>query len=162
MPEALNAWREDLWRLIGETPNLDWLLLTKRPGNVMRMVPWGARWPHNVWLGVSAENEEWARRRLPILSKIPAAVRFVSAEPLLGVLSLEGYDIDWVIAGGESGHNARPLVPAHVQVLRDQCMARGISFFFKQWGGRTPKANGRELDGRTWSEIPTPREAAAC
>lgn len=153
-PETLNAWRADLWRLIEATPQLDWLLLTKRPGNVSRMVPWGADWPRNVWIGTSVENEDWARRRLPVLSELPAPVRFVSAEPLLGDFDLGGYRVDWLIAGGESGHGCRPLDPAHVRSLRDQCQQRGIAFFFKQWGGRTPKQRGRELDGREWSDVP--------
>jgi protein gp37 len=158
-PETLNSWRTDLWRLIEATPQLDWLLLTKRPGNARRMVPWGDRWPRNVWIGTSVENDEWARRRLPILSELPAAVRFVSAEPLLGRFSLDGYSVDWVIAGGESGIDFRPLETGHVCHLRDECQRRGISFFFKQWGGRTPKAGGRQFDGRLWHEIPTPRKA---
>jgi protein gp37 len=157
MPEVLNAWRADLWTLIADTPQLDWLLLTKRPGYVVRMVPWGDAWPKNVWIGTSVENGEWAKRRLPILGRIPAVVRFVSAEPLLGDISLLCHAIDWVIAGGESGHGFRELDPAHVRSLRDQCQALSIPFFFKQWGGRTPKANGRELDGRVWSEVPESR-----
>jgi protein gp37 len=157
MPEVLNVWRADLWTLIVKTPQLDWLLLTKRPGNVLRMVPWEDVWPRNVWIGTSVEDGEWAKRRLPMLSRIPATVRFVSAEPLLADLCLSGYAVDWVIAGGESGNGFRELNAAHVRSLRDQCQAMGIPFFFKQWGGRTPKANGRELDGRVWSEIPIAR-----
>lgn len=157
MPDVLNTWRADLWRLIDATPQLDWLLLSKRPGNVLRFAPWKDRWPANVWVGTSVENEEWAQRRLPVLSQIPAVVRFVSAEPLLGDFSIEGYAIDWIIAGGESGTGFRSLQPEHVRSLRDQCQVRGIAFFFKQWGGRTPKAAGRDLDGRLWSEVPFPR-----
>jgi protein gp37 len=157
MSAALDFWREDLWRLINDTPHLDWLLLTKRPGNIRRLAPWGSRWPHNVWVGTSVENEEWARRRLPVLSEVPAVVRFVSAEPLLSDFSIAGYDIDWLIAGGESGRNFRPLSPEHVRSIRDRCIERRIAFFFKQWGGQSPKANGRELDGKEWSEIPIPK-----
>lgn len=156
MPKTLSPWREDLWKLIERTPQLDWLLLTKRPGNIKRLAPWKDVWPHNVWVGTSVENEEWARRRLPILSEVPAVVRFVSAEPLLDGFDLADYKVDWLIAGGESGQGFRSLDADHVRHLRDQCTARGIPFFFKQWGGRTPKAGGRELDGSLWSELPTP------
>ncbi len=157
MPETLSAWRADLWQLIDQTPRLDWLLLTKRPGNIMRFAPWKGRWPHNVWVGTSVENEEWAGRRLSVLAEVPAVVRFVSAEPLLGDFSLANYAVDWVIVGGESGHGFRELNVDHARSLRDQCRERGIPFFFKQWGGRSPKARGRELDGQLWSQIPTPR-----
>lgn len=156
-PEILNTWRADLWRLIEMTPQLDWLLLTKRPGNVRRLAPWGDNWPHNVWIGTSVENEEWANRRLPVLSDIPAVVRFVSAEPLLCDFSITAFKVDWVIAGGESGIGFRTLQPEHVRSLRDQCQRHDVAFFFKQWGGRTPKVAGRELDGRHWSDIPIPR-----
>jgi protein gp37 len=162
MPETLNAWRADLWKLIEQTPFLDWLLLTKRPGNIERMVPWRDEWPQNVWLGVSVENDEWARRRLPIFSRLPSVVRFISAEPLLGEISLSNYAIDWVIAGGESGIGFRPPQIEHLRGLRDQCQQRGVAFFFKQWGGRSPKAGGRELDGEFWSELPVPRKVTAC
>lgn len=161
-PHVLDAWRADLWQLIDQTPHLDWLLLTKRPGSVLRMVPWGEHWPHNVWIGTSVENNVWAQNRLPILSRIPAVVRFISAEPLLGNVSLSGYDIDWVIAGGESGHGFRQLEPENAKKLRDQCIINSIPFFFKQWGGRSPKVGGRELKGRLWSEIPQPRKVVSC
>jgi protein gp37 len=121
------------------------------------MVPWTRQWPENVWVGTSVENDEWARRRLPVLSEIPAVVRFVSAEPLLGAFELDGYSVDWVIAGGESGIGYRALNVEHVRHLRNQCRERKIAFFFKQWGGRTPKSGGRELDGQLWNESPIPR-----
>lgn len=129
----------------------------------------------NVWLGVSVENQQWANIRIPALLKTPAAVRFLSCEPLLGPVDLTMVDwdgvtglcvlekapvgIDWVIAGGESGTGARPMHPDWVRTLRDQCVAAGVPFLFKQWGGRTPKANGRDLDGRTWDEFPEVRGA---
>ena len=156
-PEDLGPWRDELWELIEATPQLDWLLLTKRPGNVRRFVPWGNNWPANVWIGTSVENAAYAKNRLPILAEIPAVVRFVSAEPLLDQFDLHNYNIDWLIAGGESGMQCRPMDGSHLRSLRDQCVSSGVSFFFKQWGGRNPKSNGRELDGRLWSEIPTPR-----
>lgn len=156
----LDGWRAELWKLIEQTPHLDWLLLTKRPGNILRLAPWQHAWPHNVWVGTSVEDNEWARRRLPILSEVPAVVRFISAEPLLGDISLAGYQVDWVIAGGESGHGCRSLAVEHVRSLRDQCQVRQIAFFFKQWGGRTPKARGRELDGYLWNELPEVRKTS--
>jgi protein gp37 len=105
-------------------------------------------------MGVSVETAKYAFR-LDHLRDVPAAVRFVSAEPLLGPLGDVNLDgIDWVIAGGESGPNARPMDIAWGRDLRDQCLEAGTKFFFKQWGGRTPKAGGRELDGRTWDDLP--------
>ncbi|WP_136246063.1 DUF5131 family protein [Mycobacterium intracellulare] len=119
----------------------------------------------NVWLGVSTEDQQWANIRIPALLDTPAAVRFVSAEPLLGEINLHtdpleagspfwGSKLDWVIVGGESGRNARPMHPDWARSLRDQCELAGIAFLFKQWGGLTPKANGRKLDGRTWDQYP--------
>lgn len=118
----------------------------------------------NVWLGVSTENQHWADIRIPALLDTPAVVRFISAEPLLGPIELrrawgEGPGIDWIIAGGESGHGARPINPDWVRSLRDQRDVVGAAFLFKQWGGTTPKAGGRELDGRTWDQYP--QEATA-
>lgn len=134
-------------------------------------------WPlPNVWLGVSAENQRWANVRIPALLDTPAAVRWISAEPLLGPIDLHrigprGIDsvlepsrdqdtgdvrrgLDWVVTGGESGPNARPADPDWFRQIRDQCVAAGVAYLHKQNGGRTPKANGRELDGRTWDEYP--------
>jgi protein gp37 len=112
-------------------------------------------WPlPNVWMGTSIESDEYVKRA-DALRATPAAVRFISAEPLLGPLSsLDLTGIDWLIAGGESGPNARPVDPAWIRDLRDRCQASGTAFVFKQWGGRTPKTGGRELDGRTWDEYP--------
>jgi protein gp37 len=185
-------WRDDLWYRIDQTPNLDWLLLTKRPQNIAKMLPdpetgvkpWGNGWP-NVWLGVSAGNQEEADRNIPILLATPARMHFVSCEPLLGPIDLtriddgsahrevpreewgpldddeippalwwdaltgqrtimhggisgdwDRYDakLDWVIVGGESGLNARPMHPDWVRPIRDQCEAASVPFFFKQWG----------------------------
>jgi protein gp37 len=108
----------------------------------------------NVWLGTSIENDRWTSRA-DHLRETPAAVRFLSAEPLLGPLpSLDLTGIDWLIVGGESGAKHRPIDPDWVRDLRDRAVAAGVAFFFKQWGGRTPKARGRLLDGRTWDEYP--------
>jgi protein gp37 len=112
-------------------------------------------WPTpNVWLGTSIENDRWTIRA-DHLRETPAAVRFLSCEPLLGPLpSLDLTGIGWVIVGGESGPNHRPIDPAWVRDIRDRCVEAGVPFFFKQWGGRTPKSGGRVLDGRTWDEMP--------
>ena len=141
----LNDERKRLWRLIESTPHLDWLLLTKRPQNVHRVVPWGQEWPHNVWLGTTVENQTIAEKRLPFLLKNPAVVRFLSCEPLLGKLDLrswfkrEGfYSIDWVIAGGESGGASRPMHPDWILTLLEQCRSYRIPFHFKQWGHWVP------------------------
>lgn len=152
---ALDAERQKLWTLIEQTPWLDWQLLTKRPQNVLQMVPWTDTWPSNIWIGTSIEDQSAADLRLPFLRQIPAAVHFLSCEPLLGPLdNLDLNEIDWLIAGGESGANARPCNPNWVVTLRDHCRNAGVAFFFKQWGGRTSKSGGRLLDGRTWDEFP--------
>jgi protein gp37 len=113
------------------------------------------RWPlANVWLGTSVERDDYVRRA-DALRAAPATTRFLSLEPLLGPLpSLDLAGIDWVIVGGESGPGYRPVDPAWVRGLRDRCLAAGVAFFFKQWGGPTPKAGGRLLDGRTWDQYP--------
>ena len=108
----------------------------------------------NVWLGVSIENDKYTFRA-DHLRDIPAAVHFLSLEPLLGpVPSLDLDGIDWVIVGGESGPKARPMHPDWVRDIRDRCVAAGVPFLLKGWGGRTPTAGGRELDGRTWDQYP--------
>ncbi len=135
-------------------------VLTKRPERALRLsgrLPW----PPNVWMGTSIENMDVARRA-DSLRQIPAAVRFISAEPLLGPLAdLDLTGIDWVIGGGESGGRARPCQPEWARDLRDRCLGRGVAFFWKQWGGRTPKAGGRTLDGRVWDEYPVALSAVA-
>lgn len=236
MPEGsrlpvMNA-RVGLFHLIMDTPHLDWLLLTKRPENIrpvldslrqeanhigdFKLSEMLTAWldgspPHNVWLGTSVENQEQADKRIPALLRVPAALHFLSMEPLLGEVSLgcSEYDylagwnteirwngnpdslpeldpyrtdaIDWVIVGGESGKNARPMHPDWVRSIRDQCASAGVPFFFKQWGDWGPhgtpdilhhsfttdrslyrtdmyrvgkKAAGRLLDGREHNEMP--------
>jgi protein gp37 len=174
----LSPIRERLWQLIADTPKLDWLLLTKRPERVSKSVPWNGDWPANIWVGVTTENQHWAQRRVPLLLDLP----------VLGPLDLARWlsgpnRIDWVIAGGESGHHARPMNPDWARQLRDQCRAAAVPFHFKQWGHWRPDyqsasttrrrvlvegskgqaitlvrlgkhAAGRELDGRTWDELP--------
>ena len=190
--DEMDKWRTELFQLIQDTPNLDWLLLTKRPENVMEMVgnvPWYYGLP-NVWIGTSVENQEQADKRIPALVTIPAAVRFLSMEPLFGPIDLDLsgsnygiYGIDWVIVGGESGPNARPMHPDWARGIRNQCQEAGVPFFFKQWGewawtgdyitdnlyadkqrymfaDRTvmiragKRAAGRLLDGREWNGFP--------
>jgi protein gp37 len=164
-----DEWRFDLGQLILATPELDWLLLTKRPENMTKgMLPViGWPWP-NVWLGVTAEDQARADHRIPILLNTPAAVRFVSYEPALGPIEfgkwadegvyidwLRGFDgsepptpgLDWVIAGGESGPNARPAHPQWFRDVRDQCKAAGVAFHYKQAGEWMPVASARSGEG---------------
>lgn len=111
-------------------------------------------WPDNVWMGVSVENDDYVDR-IDDLRTTGAAVKFLSIEPLLGPLpQLKLKNIDWVIVGGESGHRARPMDPAWVTNIRDQCVRAGVAFFFKQWGGKNKKKAGRVLDGRTYDAMP--------
>lgn len=128
-------------------------ILTKRPGRLRRLGP-RLEWTPNIWMGVSIEHDG-VTRRADALRAVPAHTKFLSCEPLLGPLpslNLEG--IDWLITGGESGLGARPCDPAWVRDLRDRCLAQGIAYFHKQNGGRTSKAGGRLLDGRTWDQFP--------
>jgi protein gp37 len=155
-------------------------VLTKRPERMREWllthngwVPQGLRpgWDgaflmplRNVWLGVSVENQHWANVRIPLLLETPAAVRFLSCEPLLGAVDLSHHlagsgvfwnaPLQWVIVGGESGPKHRPMRVEWAQQLRDQCQAAGIAFFFKQHGGLRPKDGGRLLDDREWNEMP--------
>ena len=153
--------RRDVWSVMDRARRHTFQVLTKRP-ELMRawvlanedvtvpVLP-------NVWLGTSIENNRWVHRA-DDLREAPAAVRFISAEPLLGPLDrLDLTGIDWLIVGGESGGQHRRIDAAWVRDLRDHALAAGVPFFFKQWGGRTPKAGGRLLDGRTWEEYPSTR-----
>lgn len=165
--DEVNGWRISLLELIEQTHSLDWLLLTKRPENVNRLIEQAAgrsvgsffeRNPH-VWLGTSVENQEQADKRIPHLVSVPALTRFLSMEPLLGPVDLspwlgdpewqqlskskgvrvrQGPLVEWVIVGGESGPHARPMHPDWARSLRDQCEAAGVPFFFKQWGEWLP------------------------
>jgi protein gp37 len=128
-------------------------VLTKRAERLPVIAP-QLPWPKNVWLGVSVENAKYAER-IDHLRKVPAAIRFLSIEPLLGPLPNLNLDrIDWVIVGGESGPQHRKPDPAWIRELRDQCVESGVPFFFKQWGGLLPKSGGRMLDGQTWDQMP--------
>jgi protein gp37 len=155
-PELV-PWRSDLWALVERTPWLRYQLLTKRPENVMGMVPesWRDGFPPHVWIGTSVEDQAAADERIPHLLQIPAKVRFLSCEPLIGPVDLKpqwlhehpgtlhlgpghypGPAIHWVIAGGESGPGARPCDVAWLRSLRDQCAAAGVPYFLKQLGSR--------------------------
>jgi protein gp37 len=128
-------------------------ILTKRPERAKDLAG-SLPWPSNVWIGTSVENEG-VLSRVESLTKIPASVRFLSLEPLLGPLhSLDLAGINWVIVGGESGPHARPMKPEWVREIRDKTISSKVPFFFKQWGGKNKKATGRSLDGRTWDEMP--------
>ena len=118
-------------------------------------MPTRSPWPPNLWMGVSVETQDYVRR-IDELRRLPAAVRFLSCEPLLGPLELDLDGIHWVIVGGESGPRFRPMDPDWARSIRDQCVAAGVPFFFKQWSGLRPKTLGRELDGRDWSQFPEP------
>lgn len=183
--EVPTKWRGELWALINKTPHLDWLLLTKRIGNVKTMMYDPEDPQPNVWIGATICNQEEADRDIPKLLAVPAATRFLSMEPLLGPVELGlcncdhgsvagpggvggatcykcnghgGRRLDWIIVGGESGPNARPMHPDAARSLRDQCQAAGVPFFFKQWGEWVPyedsaqppflwSQHGHEIDG---------------
>ncbi len=162
--EDADNWRPAAWEIIRETPWLTYQILTKRIENVRDRLP--EDWPlSNVWLGVTAENQHWADIRIPQLASIPAAGRFVSAEPLLGPIDfrlrsrtvIAECPVDWIVSGGESGPNARVVPESCFLDIMDQCDDVGIPFFFKQWGG-TKKINGvwggNELNGKTYMGIP--------
>jgi protein gp37 len=128
-------------------------ILTKREERLVELAS-ELEWPANIWMGVTVENRRFVHRA-DYLREVPAAVRFISAEPLLGPLdglNLEG--IHWLIAGGESGHRHRPVRVEWLRQLRDRCAEERVAFFFKQWGGQRAKSGGRLLDGREWSQWP--------
>jgi protein gp37 len=134
-------------------------LVTKRATRLAELAP-HLPWPANLWMGVTVEHMATARRA-DLLRTVPAAVRWICAEPLLG--PLDGLDlagIDWVIVGGESGPHRRPPDPRWVYELRDRCVAADVPFYFKQWGGSDQRSRGRLLDGREWREEPRPAAAA--
>ncbi len=155
--EAPAVWRAELFALIGLTPHLDWLLLTKRIGNAPKMMDQPGMpkdgMPANVWLGATVVNQEEADRDIPKLLAVPARVRFLSIEPMLGPICVERATdqadegtIDWVIAGGESGPAARPVHPDWLRALRDECDAFGVPFIFKQFGEWRPPMEGEEFN----------------
>ena len=152
--EVPRSYVADVFSVMEQATQHTFQVLTKRHQRLAELAP-SLNWPSNVWMGVSIENNRFVERA-DYLRKVPAAVRFISAEPLLGPLSnLVLDDIDWLIAGGESGNGHRRVDATWIRDLRDRCATRGIPFFFKQWGGRYSKAGGRELDGRLWAEMPS-------
>ena len=148
----------EVFEVMADTPRHSYQVLTKRPRRVARLAA-SLPWPENIWMGVTVENQQTSWRADALL-QIPAAVRFISAEPLIGPVSLELEGIDWLIAGGESGARHRPIDPEWVAALQRECEKAKTAFFFKQWGGSRPKSGGRLLEGRTWDEMPTPRKRA--
>jgi protein gp37 len=145
----------EVFSVMADTPRHTYQVLTKRATRLERLAD-RLSWPENVWMGVSVENGAQLNR-VTALRNVPAAVRFVSAEPLLGPLAgLDLGGLDWLIAGGESGPHARPVQAQWLRDLRDACQAADVAFFFKQWGGRTPKSGGRILDGQIWDQMPQP------
>jgi protein gp37 len=141
-------------------PQHTFQILTKRPQIAAQFAD-ALRWPDNVWLGTSVEDAR-VLDRIKDLRRVPAAIRFLSVEPLLGPiprLPLTG--IDWVIVGGESGPGARPMEREWVRQIRDRCVTQGVPFFFKQWGGTNKKKTGRKLDGRYWNQLPERRSLFA-
>jgi protein gp37 len=152
-PQVPAAFIHRVFGVMEETPRHTYQVLTKRPQRARALL---RRWEPapNVWLGVSIESDEHVSRA-DVLREVPAAVRFLSCEPLLGpLLSLDVAGIDWVIVGGESGVDFRPMEEKWATDIRDRCISADVPFFFKQWGGRTPKSGGRELEHRTWDEMP--------
>lgn len=131
-------------------------ILTKRTERLVELAP-RLTWPENIWMGVSVESPQYVNR-IADLRSVPAAVRFLSVEPLLAPiprLPLAG--IDWVILGGESGPGSRAMETRWARSIRDRCIAKNVPFFFKQWGGIRKKQTGRTLDGREWDEMPNPK-----
>lgn len=152
-----DEWRRDLWSLIRETPWLDWIIVTKRIGNVKRMLPenWYSGWP-NVWLLITVVTQKEADRDIPKLMSTPAKVHGLSVEPQIEEIILPERRLDWVICGAESGHNRRPFNLDWARRLRDQTLKHGGAFFLKQIPGDTHKGviETPELDGRRWVEFP--------
>lgn len=174
-----DPWRAEAWQVIRDTPHLTYQILTKRPERLLYCLPgdWGAGYP-NVWLGTSVENQRWARERIPLLMKVPARVRFLSCEPLLGPLDLstvtlpnggmchplgvdegnyprQGYvgRIHWVIVGGESGPGFRPMNRDWARAIRDECARKRVPFWYKQDSGLRPGSTPY-LDGVQWYQFP--------
>jgi len=143
---------KQVFSVIHSTPWHIYQILTKRHERLDDLSS-KLDFPKNIWLGVSVENQNYVER-LEYLRKVSVSVRFISCEPLLGALQLNLTGIDWVIVGGESGQKHRPMQIMWAEDIRDQCQDAGVAFFFKQVGGRTPKAGGKLLDNKIWDEMP--------
>jgi protein gp37 len=143
---------KEVFYTIEKTPWHIYQVLTKRHQRIHEISRF-VNFPKNLWLGVSVETQDYVHR-IDFLRDSPANVKFISCEPLLGSLKLNLSNINWVIVGGESGQNYRPIKTDWVRSIRDQCLESGTAFFFKQVGGRTPKSGGALLDGKIWNEIP--------
>jgi protein gp37 len=164
-----DAWRDECWDIIRRCPQHTFQILTKRPERITDCLPvdWGKGYA-NVWLGVSTENQEMADKRISVLLDIPAAVHFLSVEPMLAAINLYRYlsydaihgaktPIDWVIVGGESGPNARKMQKHWVIGIKNWCEAAYVPFFFKQWGGKSKidgHWGGNQLDGKVYHQFP--------
>jgi len=155
-PEVPLDFIQKVFAVMEACPHLTFQVLTKRSQR-LKEIAHELPWPQNIWMGVSVEDDR-VIQRVSDLVDVPAAVRFLSCEPLIGPLTkLRLRGIDWVIAGGESGAKPRPMKEEWVADLRDRCQKSSVPFFFKQWGGRNKKATGRELDGELYSEMPIPK-----
>ncbi len=143
-----------VFKVMNECPQHNFQVLTKRPERVIEIAD-KVEWTDNIWMGVSVENQEYSWRA-SMLAKVPANVRFLSIEPLIGPVSrIALKNIDWVIVGGESGPRARPMEEAWVLKIKEKCVKQNVPFFFKQWGGVNKKKTGRLLENREWNEMPT-------
>jgi len=144
---------QKVFKVMNDNPNHVFQVLTKRADRLLEIHK-ELKWTHNIWMGVSVENSR-VKQRIDLLRQTNAKVKFLSLEPLLGPLyNLDLQNIDWVIVGGESGHNPRPMKVDWVLDIQEQCENAGVAFFFKQWGGKNKKASGRILNGRTYDEMP--------
>ena len=143
---------QEIFDVMEECPQHVFQILTKRHERMLELAP-QLPWPENVWMGVSVEAQDYVHR-VDYLRRVPAEVRFLSCEPLLGPLELNLEGIHWVIVGGESGPGHRTIEADWVLSIREQAEACGVAFFFKQWGGLRPKSGGRDLDGHTYDEMP--------
>jgi protein gp37 len=151
--EVPTSFIEQVFEVMAATPHHTFQVLTKRADRLASLAS-KLTWTQNIWQGVSIESQQYTARA-DLLRRVPARIRFLSVEPVLGPVTLRLGKIHWVIAGGESGPGARPVQPEWVRSIRDQCVRAGVPFFFKQWGGVQKHVTGRSLDGRTWDEMPT-------
>lgn len=141
-----------VFEIMNNTPQHTYQVLTKRANRLLELSD-KVTWSENIWMGVSVENQLMTSR-IDYLRQVPAHIKFLSCEPLLSDLDVDLADIDWVIVGGESGTKSREIKQEWAENILRQCREKNVPFFFKQWGGRTPKANGRELNGKIYDEMP--------